>query len=69
MRSRKLVLRKDTLTELGSDELSGVAGGSHTCVTYTVVPSGCNCTGMYPSLNIDCNTTAITDAIGTVTCR
>jgi len=40
-----------------------VAGGSHHCVTFTVVPTGCNCSGGYPSLNIDCPAGALTDAI------
>jgi hypothetical protein len=61
---RKLVLRKDTLTELGTDELAEVAGGSRTCVTYTLVVTGCQCTGMYPSLNIDCTTTNATTVFG-----
>jgi hypothetical protein len=70
MRSRKLVLRKETLTELASEELAGVAGGSHQCVTYTVVPTGCNCTGIWPSLNVDCDTTVVTGAIaGTILCK
>ena len=56
MRSRKLVLRKETLTALDTDELSAVVGASHQCVTYTVIVTGCVCTGMYPSLNIDCPT-------------
>lgn len=63
MRSRKLVLRKETLTELATPELAAVAGGSHHCVTFTVVPSGCNCSGAYPSLNMDCPAGALTDAI------
>jgi hypothetical protein len=65
--SRTLVLRKESLTELATDELAAVAGASHHCVTYSVVPTGCICTGPYPSLNIDCKTVSITDAIvGTV---
>jgi hypothetical protein len=62
--SRKLVLRKDTLTALDTEELAAVAGGSRTCVTYTLVPTGCHCTGMYPSLNIDCGTTNATTVFG-----
>lgn len=54
MRPRPLVLRKETLTPLDTDELSAVAGGSHQCVTYTVVPTGCGCSGIWPSLNVDC---------------
>ena len=63
MRTRTLSLRKETLTELATSELESVAGGSHHCVTFTVVPTGCNCSGGYPSLNIDCPAGALTDAI------
>ncbi len=53
--SRRLSLRKETLSELSRGELAEVVGGtSATCVTYTVVVTGCMCSGMYPSLNIDC---------------
>lgn len=52
---KKLGLRKETLTELTQGELTGVVGGtSDACVTFTKIPTGCTCTGMYPSLNIDC---------------
>lgn len=52
---RGLRLRKETLTELAPAELAEVAGGtSGGCVTYTYVLTGCMCSGMYPSLNIDC---------------
>lgn len=57
MRNRTLVLHKETLTELGTEELAGVAGGtSDACVTYTVLVTGCWCSGMYPSLNVNCPT-------------
>ncbi len=56
MRSRKLVLRKETLSALESDELSAVVGASHQCVTYTIVLTGCMCTAYAPSLNVDCPT-------------
>lgn len=70
MRSRNLVLRKETLSELATEELAGVVGGSHQCVTFTIIPTGCNCSGAYPSLNIDCPVTRVTDAIAaTITCR
>ena len=70
MRNRKLALRKESLTELATDELSEVAGGSDACVTYTYVVTGCMCTGMYPSLNVDCPATKLTDAIaGTILCK
>lgn len=57
MKNRKLVLRKETLTELDTSDLASVAGGtSATCITYSVLVTGCWCSGMYPSLNIDCPT-------------
>ena len=53
---RGLRLHRETLTELSAGELADVAGGtSGTCVTFTIVITGCMCSGMYPSLNIDCN--------------
>jgi hypothetical protein len=63
MRSRTLVLRKETLTELATEELAAVVGASAYCVGYTKLPTGCNCTGMWPSLNVDCPTTKVTEAI------
>lgn len=46
---RRLSLKKDTLTELSSDELSAVAGGSE-------IPTIDRCdtllTGMYPTLPV-----------------
>lgn len=58
MKDRKLVLRKETLSELDPSELAGVVGGtSGTCVTYSIVLTGCMCSGMYPSLNMDCPVT------------
>lgn len=57
MRNRSLVLRKETLSELTPAEMTAVVGGtSDTCVTFTILITGCMCTGMYPSLNIDCPT-------------
>ncbi len=62
MRPRTLVLRKETLTELGTDALSAVVGaGSDSCVTYTVAPTGCNCSGIWPSLNVPCTVSLIVD--------
>lgn len=52
--ARRLRLRKETLTELDAGTLASVAGGSQACVTYSVVVTGCWCSGMYPSLNVDC---------------
>lgn len=57
MKHRKLSLRKESLTELATDELSSVVGAnSDVCVTYTVVLTGCQCSGAYPSLNVNCPT-------------
>jgi hypothetical protein len=69
MKSRRLVLRKETLTQLDTGELAGIAGGSAHCVTYTKVPTGCICTGPYPSLNLDCTATRTGEVIAnTVVC-
>ncbi|HWL37871.1 MAG TPA: class I lanthipeptide [Frankiaceae bacterium] len=51
---RTLSLRKETLSVLNTDELSSVVGASHQCVTYTKLVTGCVCTGIFPSLNVDC---------------
>ena len=61
MRSGKLVLRKENLTALDTDELAAVVGGSHQCVTYSKVVTGCVCSGIWPSLNVDC-------PVGTLNC-
>lgn len=76
MSQRKLTLRHETLADLTTDELGVVAGASGTpcnvtttvnslkCpTTHTVVPTGCMCTGYYPSLNAPC--TELTTGIGT----
>jgi hypothetical protein len=68
MRKRALVLRKESLTELATDELSEVAGGSHTCVTHSILLTGCMCTGIYPSINVDCPATQLTQMLATVVC-
>jgi hypothetical protein len=60
---RTLSLRKETLTALDTDELAAVAGGSQACVTFTIVPTGCHCTGAYQSINIDCPTTRLTEQL------
>ena len=71
MRNRKLVLRKETLTELAPSDLSSVVGGlSDHCVTHSVVLTGCMCTGMYPSLNVDCSVSVTEQLIqDTLLCR
>ena len=70
MRPRKLMLRKETLTELASEDLSSVVGASDHCVTHSVVLTGCMCTGAYPSLNIDCSVSVTQQLIqDTLLCR
>lgn len=55
--TRGLSLRRETLSELTDGELADVAGGtSNTCITYSYVVTGCMCSGMWPSLNVDCVT-------------
>jgi hypothetical protein len=69
MSERTLRLRHETLADLTTDELAVLAGGSptqacidlrtvycDTTVTFTVVITGCQCTAMVPSLNIECPT-------------
>lgn len=56
--NRRLTLHRETLTELTQGELGEVVGGtSDHCVTYSLLLTGCMCSGMYPSLNIDCTLT------------
>lgn len=57
MAARKLSLRKDTLVELTTDDLVGIAGaapasGALCNVTQSCVP----CTGYYPSIFDPCAT-------------
>lgn len=71
MSSRTLRLRKELLAELTSDELGTVAGASgrpcntadtvycDTMVTYSLVLSGCMCTGYYETLNMPCDSNRI----------
>lgn len=64
MTVRTLRLRQEHLAELTTDELGAVAGASGApceitaslkCeTTHTLVPTGCMCTGYYPSLNAPC---------------
>ena len=49
MKPRKLALRQESLADLTTDQLSGVAGASG-------IPTRCLCTGYYPSLNAPCTT-------------
>ena len=61
---RKLSLRQESLADLTTDELGSVAGASglpcnivqsvRCQTTYTIVLTGCQCTGYYPSLNAPC---------------
>ena len=54
---RGLRLRRETLTELAPAELGDVVGGTSAgCVTFTLLVTGCMCSGMWPSLNVDCAT-------------
>lgn len=57
---RGLRLRKETLAELAPAELAElgdvVGGTSAGCVTFTLLLTGCMCSGMWPSLNVDCAT-------------
>jgi hypothetical protein len=53
---KTLVLKKDTLTELGTDELSAVVGALPTGLTSTTDPSAilhCDGTGLYLTLPLD----------------
>lgn len=51
MKARKLTLKKDTLHELGTDELAAVAGGSgKLCNVQTLYSCDTLLTGMYPTL-------------------
>lgn len=69
MNSRKLTLRYETLADLTTDELGSVAGASgvpcmidvdtrtvycNTVVTYSLLLTGCQCTGMWPTLRFPC---------------
>lgn len=59
---RTLTLRRETLTELGTDDLTRIVGGGS--LTYTILPSGCKCTGWNPSLNAPCPTLDCTSPVG-----
>lgn len=57
MKPRTLALRKETLAELAPADLAAVVGGGSTsCVTYSVLVTGCVCSGIWPSLNVPCHT-------------
>lgn len=49
---RRLTLRKETLSELTTEELAKLAGGQD---TKTLIPTN-RCTGYYPSINAPCPT-------------
>jgi hypothetical protein len=55
MRSRKLSLRSETLTELTTSELTSVAGGSHLCGPTD------NCT--HVSVDVQCPSNPVTDCV------
>jgi hypothetical protein len=54
---KKLALKKDTLAELGTDELRGVVGGIPTGLSVTTQDTStlvlCNNTGYYLTIPID----------------
>jgi hypothetical protein len=50
--TRKLTLRRESLTELTATELGSVVGGQ---VTLVCLPTH-QCTGYYPSINAPCTT-------------
>ena len=60
MAPRRLVLRREALTELDNRDLLAVAGGTTTALTV-VRTSRCPLrnlfSGMYPSINMDCTAT------------
>lgn len=60
MSPRRLVLRREALTELDSRDLLSVAGGTTGALTV-VRTSRCPLrhlfSGMYPSINMDCTAT------------
>ena len=50
--TRKLSLKRETLTQLTTDQMAAVAGGSHACVT-----EGCTAGVTHgPSFDVDCPT-------------
>jgi len=54
---RRLTLRSETLVELSTDELNGLAGGQQAITQYCEKPTIDRClTGYYPSLNAPCET-------------
>jgi hypothetical protein len=58
--ARKLTLRKDTLSELSTADLTQVAGAAQQSIlcnlTESCLPT-CGCTGYYPSIFDPCNVT------------
>ena len=62
MPSRKLALRSEALSDLRPDELRSVAGAGtvktvycDSVFTYSVLVTGCLCSGMWLSLNMRCD--------------
>ena len=60
MRNRTLTVKRETLSELSAGELSGVAGGSHLCVTDTV--------GHTESFDLPCRTIPVNVCLRTLNC-
>ena len=58
MKTRKLTLRRELLSELTTGELASVAGASgvpcHIEIRETLIPT-CGCTGHYPTVLEPCN--------------
>ena len=62
MKSRKLVLKREALTELATSELGSVVGGTHVgCpLTHLSLDVGC------PTLDVACPTNPVMDCINTL---
>jgi hypothetical protein len=63
MRSQKLSLRRETLTQLSADEMTSVAGGSHLCG----ITDFCADTLTHgPSIDATCPSAPVTDCLNTL---
>lgn len=49
---KKLALRKETLTELGTDDLLAIVGGEPPQPTPPIYTPTTKCTGVYPTLPV-----------------
>jgi hypothetical protein len=52
---RRLTLRKETLSELSTEQLAAIAAGQD---AKTLLPT-CQCTGYYPTINAPCQTVQV----------